>query len=74
MLVLSRTKSESVLIETPAGVIGVMVVEVRGDKVRLGFTAPASYAIARSELLGEIPTFLEFQRPTPAVSELQPVA
>lgn len=47
MLVLSRQKDESVIID---GGIEVTIVDIRGDKVRLGFTAPKSVGIHRKEI------------------------
>ena len=47
MLVLSRKQNESVVIE---GGITVTVVEVRGDKVRLGIEAPAGVEVHRREV------------------------
>ena len=49
MLVLSREKDQEVVIGN--NVIVVTIVEIRGDKVRLGFTAPREIPIARRELL-----------------------
>jgi carbon storage regulator CsrA len=51
-LMLTRRVGESVVIETPAGPVVVMLAEVdrRGDRVRLGFAADRSIAIWRSEL------------------------
>jgi carbon storage regulator len=49
MLVLTRKTNESVVI---AGGIEVMVVQVRGNRVRLGFRAPADVAIQRRECVG----------------------
>lgn len=46
MLVLTRKTDESVFID---GDIEVMVVAVRGSKVRLGFRAPANVSIQRKE-------------------------
>ena len=46
MLVLSRKLNESVCI---ADDIEVVIVEVRGNRVRLGFRAPASVSIQRTE-------------------------
>jgi len=46
MLVLTRKTNESVVI---AGGIEVMVVQVRGNRVRLGFRAPADISIQRCE-------------------------
>lgn len=52
MLVLSRKVREAVTIRTPSGdVIRVILTEMRGDKCRLGFSAPKPYAIYRDELL-----------------------
>ena len=51
MLVLSRRLGESVMIGDD---VVVTVLEVRGDVVRLGVTAPRSIAVHREELLAEI--------------------
>ena len=47
MLVLSRKKNESIIIDDH---IIVTVVEIRGDKVRLGIQAPKEVPIHRSEI------------------------
>ena len=47
MLVLSRKKNESIVIDDR---IVITVVEVRGDKVRLGIEAPRDVPIHRSEV------------------------
>ncbi len=47
MLVLSRKKNESIVIDEN---IVITVVEVRGDKVRLGIQAPKEVPIHRSEI------------------------
>lgn len=47
MLVLSRKKNESIIID---GNIVITVVEIRGDKVRLGINAPKEVPIHRSEI------------------------
>ena len=47
MLVLSRKKNESIIIDDN---IVITVVEVRGDKVRLGIQAPREVPIHRSEV------------------------
>ena len=49
MLVLTRKTNESICIE---GGIEVMVVQVRGNRVRLGFRAPAEISIQRKERMG----------------------
>lgn len=51
ILVLSRQRNESVVITAPRGKqIVVTVVEIRGDKVRLGFEADKSIEINRNEV------------------------
>lgn len=47
MLILSRKKNESIVIGDG---ITVTVVEIRGDKVRLGFEAPEEIPIHRREV------------------------
>jgi len=47
MLVLSRKKNESIVINND---ITVTVVEIRGDKVRLGIAAPKEVPIHRQEV------------------------
>jgi carbon storage regulator len=47
MLVLSRKKNESIIIDNH---IVVTVVEIRGDKVRLGVDAPKSVSVHRHEV------------------------
>ena len=49
MLVLSRHKNESIVIGEN-GEVEVMVVEIRGDKVRLGIIAPAEIPVHRREV------------------------
>lgn len=49
VLVLTRKQDEAVFIDGTD--IKVVVVEIRGDKVRLGFEAPKDCSIVRSELL-----------------------
>jgi carbon storage regulator len=48
MLVLTRKLNESIVID---GSIEVMVVQVGGNRVRLGFRAPADVSIQRKERL-----------------------
>jgi carbon storage regulator len=47
MLVLSRKQGESIII---TGGISVTVVEISGDKVRLGFDAPKEIRVNRKEV------------------------
>lgn len=49
MLVLTRRPGQAMTITTPAGVITVEIVRVRGDLVRLGITAPLEYTILRDD-------------------------
>ena len=48
MLVLSRKKLETICIAD--GLIRITVVDIRGDKVRLGISAPADVAVHREEV------------------------
>jgi len=50
MLVLSRNKDESIIIGDGENKVEVCIVNVRGDKVRLGITAPRSIPVHRSEI------------------------
>lgn len=47
MLVLSRQKDESIMIGDD---VEIVIVDVRGDKVRLGINAPRSIAVHRKEI------------------------
>ncbi len=47
MLVLTRKRDERIMIGDQ---ISLMVVDIRGDKVRLGIEAPAEVAVHRSEV------------------------
>jgi len=47
MLVLSRQKDESIIIGDD---VEITIVDVRGDKVRLGITAPKSISVHRREV------------------------
>jgi len=51
MLVLSRKKNESIVVDEA---IVITVLEIRGDKVRLGIEAPKSVPIHRSEVYAAI--------------------
>lgn len=51
MLVLSRHKDESIMIDDN---IEILVVDIRGDKVRLGVTAPKNVAVHRKEIFEAI--------------------
>ena len=51
MLVLSRKKDEKIVIGDS---ITLMVIEIRGDKVRLGIDAPRDVAVHREEVYDAI--------------------
>ena len=51
MLVLSRKKNETIMIGTD---IVLTVVDIRGDKVRLGIEAPKEIPVHRGEIYAEI--------------------
>ncbi len=72
MLVLSRKKNESIVIDER---IVITVVEIRGDKVRLGIEAPREVSVHRSEVLAAILAEQAAQNPEPpAVPATEPVA
>ncbi|MCD0461570.1 carbon storage regulator CsrA [Roseiconus lacunae] len=56
MLVLSRKKNESIVINND---IKIVVVEIRGDKVRLGVEAPREVPVHRREVYDAIKKSLE---------------
>ena len=64
MLVLSRKKNESIIIDDR---ITVTVVEIRGDKVRLGIEAPREVPIHRSEVYEAIRRVAETEEPRSGV-------
>ena len=51
MLVLSRLKDESIMIGDD---VEITIVDVRGDKVRLGINAPRSIDVHRKEIYDKI--------------------
>jgi carbon storage regulator len=63
MLVLSRQRDESIMIGDN---IVVTIVDIRGDKVRLGINAPAEIPVHRQEVYEAI------QRENMRAAELQP--
>ena len=55
MLVFSRKVNEKIIITAPDGTqIVLMMVEVRGDKARIGIDAPTTYTIHREEIQSRI--------------------
>ena len=62
MLVLSRKKNESIVINDD---IKIVVVEIRGDKVRLGVEAPKEVPVHRREVYDAIKRAEEIQAGSP---------
>ncbi|HEY1600885.1 MAG TPA: carbon storage regulator CsrA [Pirellulales bacterium] len=73
MLVLSRKKNESIVINDD---ITIVVVEIRGDKVRLGVEAPKEVPVHRSEVYQAIHRNDSLEKPTakPDVAGAEPAA
>lgn len=63
MLVLSRKKNESIVINNE---ITIVVVEIRGDKVRLGVEAPREVPVHRREVYDAIQRVQEGNEPRAA--------
>lgn len=63
MLVLARKKNESIVINND---ITVTVVEIRGDKVRLGIVAPKNVPVHRQEVFEAIHGKLDTESVRPA--------
>lgn len=59
MLVLTRQKDESVMIGDG---VEITIVDIRGDKVRLGITAPKEISVHRKEVYEAIQREIQFQR------------
>lgn len=70
MLVLSRKKNESIVINND---IKIVVVEIRGDKVRLGVEAPKEVPVHRREVYEAIKRH-EAELTQPAEVESHPAA
>ena len=51
MLILSRKINESIVV---GGVIEVKILEVAGERVKIGITAPRDVSIVRRELLDQV--------------------
>jgi len=54
MLVLTRQKDESIVIGTGDDKVEITIVDVRGDKVRLGIIAPRTVSVHRREVYDAI--------------------
>ncbi len=59
MLVISRKKNESIVVNND---ITIVVVEIRGDKVRLGIEAPRQASVHRREVYEAIRRFADDER------------
>lgn len=59
MLVLSRQRDETIMIGDD---VEITVVDIRGDKVRLGITAPSHVPVHRKEVYDAIKRELEAQK------------
>ena len=72
MLVLSRKKNESIIINDH---ITVTVVEIRGDKVRLGIDAPKDVSVHRREVYEAIQNQAKAlqERPSAVVPDADPL-
>ena len=66
MLVLSRKKNESIVINND---ITIVVVEIRGDKVRLGVEAPKEVPVHRREVYDAIKRSEQLAREEDSASE-----
>ena len=66
MLVLSRQRDESIII---ADNIKITIVDIRGDKVRLGIDAPKEIPVHRQEVFDAIQRENEQGSPTDTPSE-----
>ncbi len=54
MLVLSRQKDESIIIKDGDDAIEITIVDIRGEKVRLGISAPRNISVHRKEVYDAI--------------------
>lgn len=67
MLVLSRKKDEKIVIGDQ---ITLMVIDIRGDKVRLGIEAPKDVAVHRQEVYEAIQKEMEMESESEPKSEM----
>ena len=57
MLALSRKKDEAIIINDD---IEITIIEIKGDQVKLGISAPKSVPIYRKEVYAQIKFYLTF--------------
>ncbi|MDP2861144.1 MAG: carbon storage regulator CsrA [bacterium] len=69
MLVLSRQRDESIMIGDD---VEIVIVDVRGDKVRLGITAPKKIPVHRREIYDKIQLGKQEKKPEQPEQEEQP--
>ena len=50
MLIFSRKKNESVIFQTPEGLVTVTILEIRRNSIRVGVEAPEEVSIRRGEI------------------------
>lgn len=70
MLVLSRRRNESIIINDE---ITIVVVEIRGDKVRLGIEAPREASVHRREVYDAIRRERHPVQPAPPPQPTPPI-
>lgn len=67
MLVVSRAKGESIWITAPGQpTIKIVVVDTRGNSIRLGVEADRQFGVVRGELVGDVPAGPQELPPRPA--------
>jgi carbon storage regulator len=71
MLVLSRHRDESIMIGDE---IVVTIVDIRGDKVRLGINAPSSIPVHRQEVFDAIQREAQQNNVDPSVAKKNPAS
>ena len=71
MLVLSRKKNESIVINND---VVITIIEIRGDKVRLGIVAPKDVPVHREEVYEAIHGHKAENLPQPPTATPAPVA
>jgi len=69
MLVLSRKRNETIKIN--GAEIEIAVVNITGNRVKIGITAPATVSICRGEIYEPQPPIEKESKHAPAVSTLQ---
>lgn len=68
MLVISRKRDESFTVDS---VITVTIVEIRGDKVRVGIDAPKNIPIVRDDAGEQEPRFVHIETPEESCHRLE---